>query len=225
MKLVFRLYLVFYLPPFFAIAQSNYKPGYVVTLKGDTMRGFIDYREWDTNPKTVTFKSFPENEVKKFTAGQINGFVVSSMAEYQRYGGPISMDPINIATVIEERDTTYKIDTVFLELLSRGKNVALYDYSDKTKTRYYISEGPDLKPVELVYRLYYDTKNVTYTTGKTVNENTYQKQLFALAAKYNMLSDILIKDIEDAEYKEIHIVKIVRAINGMSSKKNKKIKS
>ena len=32
--------------PLLSIAQSNYKSGYVVTLKGDTLRGYINYKEW-----------------------------------------------------------------------------------------------------------------------------------------------------------------------------------
>jgi len=40
-----------------SLAQSNYKPGYVVDLRNDTLKGFIDYKEWENNPKTFTFKS------------------------------------------------------------------------------------------------------------------------------------------------------------------------
>jgi len=46
MKHLVKLLLIFILLPFISTAQTNYKPGYVVTLTGDTLHGFIDYKEW-----------------------------------------------------------------------------------------------------------------------------------------------------------------------------------
>jgi len=48
----------FFSPPLFLaviapavlFAQSNFKSGYIVMPKGDTVKGYIDYREWDNNP-------------------------------------------------------------------------------------------------------------------------------------------------------------------------------
>ena len=54
-----KLVLFFLLFPFFTNAQSNYKPGYLVTIKGDTLHGLIDYRQWDNNPGAVAFKKEP----------------------------------------------------------------------------------------------------------------------------------------------------------------------
>jgi hypothetical protein len=45
MKFFYKVLLAVILLPAFSYAQSNYKPGYVVNLKGDTLRGFIDCRE------------------------------------------------------------------------------------------------------------------------------------------------------------------------------------
>jgi len=56
MKYFYLPLLLLLLFPFFASAQSNYKPGYVVTLPDDTIHGFIDYKEWDKNPEKISFK-------------------------------------------------------------------------------------------------------------------------------------------------------------------------
>jgi len=121
--------------------------------------------------------------------------------------------------MIEERDTSFKVDAVFLQLLQRGKYLGLYAYQDDIKIRYFISEAPDYTPTELVYRLYYDMEQVTLLTGRTVNEDTYKKQLFALAAKYDKITDRLVADLNDAEYKDYHLVGIVSKINGITKKK------
>jgi hypothetical protein len=217
-----KLLILLFLFPLFSIAQKNYKPGYVITLKGDTLHGFIDYREWNNNPTTIKFKSLPDNNIRKLSAKDINYFSVNDMAEYQRYAGPLSMDPINFASMIEERDTSFKVDTVFLELIQRGKNVALYSYADNLKVRFFIGERPDYTPVELGYKLYYDMTAVTYTHGRTVNENTYEKQLFALAEKYNTVSDALVKYITESNYKEYHLLHIVTVINEITKQKSHK---
>ena len=49
--------VVLFLLPLLSIAQANYKSGYVVTLKGDTLRGYINYKEWGRNPKDIDFKA------------------------------------------------------------------------------------------------------------------------------------------------------------------------
>lgn len=43
MKYLYFVSLILILPAF-SFAQSNYKAGYVVTTKGDTLRGFINYK-------------------------------------------------------------------------------------------------------------------------------------------------------------------------------------
>src|ERR1700733_6331117 len=92
-KLLFLLFLL----PLFSLAQSNYKPGYVVTLKGDTLRGFIDYREWDSNPNAINFKTIAANKTaQSFTPADIVYFNIDDMETYQTYTGKISTDPVNI---------------------------------------------------------------------------------------------------------------------------------
>ncbi|HTD41168.1 MAG TPA: hypothetical protein VK671_11145, partial [Mucilaginibacter sp.] len=68
------LFFVFLLSSL-SYAQSNYKPGYVVDLKGDTLKGFIDYREWGSNPNAIDFKTtVTDKESKRFSPADINYF-------------------------------------------------------------------------------------------------------------------------------------------------------
>lgn len=48
--------VAFLLLPACAFGQQNYQPAKVTTLAGDTLRGFINYRGWDRNPRVVSFK-------------------------------------------------------------------------------------------------------------------------------------------------------------------------
>ncbi|HVV56260.1 MAG TPA: hypothetical protein VHC47_13085 [Mucilaginibacter sp.] len=204
MKRLIKLTLIAVLFPLFSIGQSNYKPGYVVTLKGDTLKGFIDYREWDDNPNSINFKrSLNDQEPDKITTDNAGGFAINNLEFYSRYTGPLSMDPVN--GTYPYRDTSFKVETVFLKVLEKGSKVALYAYKDDLKPRYFIGESPDYTPHELVYKLY----------GSHI-ENTFQKQLSAEASKYGALDDNLITYIAKSEYQESDILHIVSKINGIS---------
>lgn len=215
MKRAFKLLSVIVLLPLSSFAQRNYKPGFVVTIKGDTLKGYIDYRGWDLNPTKIRFQPLTNYKPIKFSVSDITSFEIYKIAKYQRYIGMISMDDASAEHMIEYRDTSFKVDTVFLEVLQKGKNVALYSYSDAKKERFFIGDTPDYYPVELGYRLYYDPGHSNPVTGqgRTVNENTYMKQLLALAAKYNALYDSLQRDIEQSDYKPVYLVHIVKMIN------------
>ncbi len=209
--------IALFLLPLFTLAQSNYKPGYVVTLKGDTLHGFIDYQGWDSNPATISFKSTTnQQKPQKFTVSNISFFNVAGIATYQKQVCAISMDETNTAHLSSNRDTSFRIDTVFLKILQKGKNVALYEYTDGLKTRFYVSEAPGYVPTELIYRIYDDMGLATHKEGNTVIENTYLKQLFALANKYYVLDDDLTRTLQSANYAQPDLLGIVSKINNIS---------
>jgi hypothetical protein len=217
MKQFNALLLTLFLLPLFSLAQSNYKPGYLITLKGDTLRGFIDYQEWDSNPTAISFKTaISDRKPQSFTISNISFFNVDELATYQKYICPVSMDETNTARLSSGRDTSYKIDTVFLKVLQKGKNVALYSYTDRLKTRFYISEAPNYIPTELIYRIYDDNGISANKEGNTVIENTYLKQLFAIANKHNALDDDLSRTFETASYSQPDLLTIVSRINNIS---------
>ncbi len=225
MKKIYKALLGAVLFPVLSYAQSNYKPGYVVNLKGDTLRGFIDYREWNTDPNAIEFKgTLSEKDSKRFKTSDISYFNVTGLDEYQQYSGLISMDVTDKDHLGYYRDTAYQTATVFFKVLQKGNNLALYSYTDGLKTRFFIGEATGYLPKELVYRLYYNYSgsDVGGQKGVTVNENTYMKQLFALANKYDVLNDDVQREIERADYKKDDLLSIVSKINHISKETLKK---
>ncbi|TWI97210.1 outer membrane protein with beta-barrel domain [Mucilaginibacter frigoritolerans] len=228
MKCLTKALLAFLLiMPLFSLAQSNYKPGYVITLKGDTLHGFIDYREWNSNPNSINFKiTLNATKPQSFTPVDIVYFNIDDIDAYQTYAGKISTDGTN-AVNPSSRDTSFKIASVFLKILQKGKNLELFSYTDRIKSRFYIGEAPGYKPLELEYRLYVDA-NAQNSAGGIVTENTYLKQLFALANKYDAMDSELEKIFQAEGYSDWFILKIVSKINKISAsnyKKNHKVNS
>ncbi len=222
MKHLYKLLILIFAVPTISAAQSNYKPGAVVNLKGDTLRGFIDLREWNSNPDGISFKTaLSDAQPQNFTVGDIGFFSITDVAAYQKFTCSISTDDVNPQNLNTYRDTGFKTATVFLKVLQKGKNVALYSYTDRLKTRYYFAEPPAYVPTELTFRLY-STGDATTRTGNTVTEDTYRKQLFAIAAKYNVLNDGLTDALQSANYNYVDLLEVVSKINQISKEEYKK---
>src|ERR1700712_305685 len=88
----------------FASAQSKYKPGYVVTLNGDTVKGYIDYLEWGNNPKTISFKKNETAQKELYTIDNTTAFGVKGNEKYRRETVWLSQDRVdmgNLRTVID----------------------------------------------------------------------------------------------------------------------------
>lgn len=218
MKNFYKALLCAVLLPALSYAQSNYKPGYVVNIKGDTLKGFIDFRDWDLSPTSIRFKTTAADIApQKFTNKEILAFGVEGLL-FQKYTGPISTDEVKANKISNGRDTSFRIDTVFIQVLQKGKNINLYSYTDDIKTRFYIGEAPNYTIKELGYRLYYNYSgnDMNGQNGVTVNENTYLKQLFALGNKYNVFDDHLTQFLQKAQYSKSDILNVVSKINNIS---------
>ncbi len=206
-KLLFFLFLF----PVFSFAQSNYKPGYVVKINGDTVKGYIDYHTWNQNPKAINFKTSLDSGsmVTGFSTVNIASFTISGLDRYKRFVTEISRDPVNGFSVSSSANMQMYTDTVFLKVLNSGKYITLYSYSDKIKPRYFIDENNG-RPVELGLHAYVDTDD----PGETKMMETYKRQLESFAVKYQPQDRSLIKDIEGADYNPESLSNVVFEING-----------
>lgn len=201
--------------PMFSFAQSNYKNGYVVTLKGDTLRGQVNYQEWGQNPKIIDFKTSSNAKVQQLGFDKINGFGIDGLELYQKYVVNASLDATDLAHAsINGADTISKTDTVFLRVLQTGKNVTLYEYNDEIKERFYVKDNTMAVPQELVYRVYMADRDGVKTV---VTKNTFRGQLIAIAANANIGG--LTNEIQEANYTKPDLVKIAAKINGTIVKK------
>lgn len=197
-----------------AKAQSNYKPGYVVTSKGDTTKGYIDYREWDENPLEIRFRKTAGSEVEKFTPGNTLAFDITGLDHYESYNLHISQGRTEVSKMPVGVDTSYVAAQVFLQQVAAGKYVRLYSYKDHIKTRFYIKDNNDSKPDELIYQVYINPADLT----QTVEQKKFQNQLYLLAVKYDNGDEKLYKKIESADYGQPEIKAIVDKINGMTGR-------
>lgn len=203
-----RISLILILPVL-SIAQSNYRPGYIVDFKNDTTRGFIDYREWDNTPKTFNFKeSLSDKDGKTLSTTDVLAVAIINVEYFLRANVEISNSYLDVSA-LKRRDTTFKLAIVFLKQIVNGKKVSLYAYTDDIKTRFYIQDKGNGLISELKYYKYLseDDKYMIQT------DNVFRLQLSKLAAAYNP-DEKVFKQIHSAVYLQSDLQDIVRSING-----------
>jgi len=204
------IFCLFTLMQFNATAQRNFKPGYVVSLKGDTTKGFVDYKKWDQNPQVVLFKLAAI--AQQYSPANIKAFGVERFENYETYTGPITTGAVNLRDLSKGIDSSFVTETVFLKSIVKGKNIALYSYKDKIKTRFFISEKNGV-PVELKRYVYLDTKR----SDRITENNIFIQQLLDLAIKYQPDNNKLADVIKKVLYRADNIEDVVLTIDGSSN--------
>lgn len=216
MKLRLPALLLFLLFSSLSFAQTNYKQGFVVTTAGDTLYGFIDYKEWDKNPKVISFRtSANSSATQEFDPNNSSYFEITGMEAYQSYEGPITMDKVDKDDLSYGRaDTTVIISRIFLGKRQDGPNALLYSYKDDVKERFFLLEKGESKPQELSYKRYLFATN----NAKVVEQRFYVGQLLNVARHQGILTDKLQQEIEATGYKEQDLLRVVNKLNGLNAK-------
>jgi hypothetical protein len=200
------IFLIILLPVAVA-AQSNYHAGFVLKSNGDTLKGYINYREWNETPRIIEFKTSKQDQkVQQLGPLSIKGFEITGMETYVSFVGPISMNRINFADLPTIQDTTTKSDTVFIRQVVTGRYLTLYYHNDKVKTRFFIAEKNGA-PAELKFYAYINDEK------RDVSTDVYKGQLLLYINKYMQGSDKLNDRIEQMRYAQPDLQALVDKIN------------
>ena len=197
--------------PALSFAQSNYKNGYVINLKGDTLKGLINLKDWGHNPVNISFKTNENERPQELGFSDINYFQVDGYVAYAKYKVVISLNNVDINSALSAVDTSTVTNTVFLKVLQKGKYVTLYTYTDGLKNRYYVKDNDADVPYELLYGIYQNPQ-----TENIINKNTFQSQLNQLVFKYKTGDNNLIRQVQQSAYSEGDLTQIIAKINGSS---------
>ncbi|WP_183562410.1 hypothetical protein [Mucilaginibacter sp. SP1R1] len=213
MKILYSFTVLYVLTISFLHAQSNYKQGYVVNMNNDTLKGFIDYKEWSNNPTGINFKAGNGNSPQRYTPLNTKAFAVNNLEYYERFIVQVSKSHVELSDLSSELDTTYSIDTVFLKSIVLGKRISLYSFTDKIKTRFYVLDNSSDQVRELKYFLCLNDET------NTIKEfSGYRPQLLRFAANYQPGNLKISRLINESSYSEKKLTDIFVAINGYNNK-------
>lgn len=106
--------------------QNDWRPGYIIHYRGDTLHGYIDYRDSKSNSKQCYFRNELKGITREFTPADIAGyrFVNGVFFVSKKIGG-------------QNYDTP-----VFLEFLIQGR-LNVYHFKDEND-RYFVEKDSNL---------------------------------------------------------------------------------
>jgi len=195
-----------------AQAQKNFKSAVLIKATGDTVNGYINYKEWDKTPKTIEFKALvTDTKPVLYAPSMLRSFEIVGITKYVTYIGRISADKNEFPNVPGSLDTTTVRDSVFLQQPYSGKFVSMLVHEDAEKTRIFVKE-PDKDPVELKYHQYY----VSSTNIQQVR--FFESQLVQLAEKYNTGNQNIRQKVQEASFSPDNILRILKSINNDQNK-------
>jgi hypothetical protein len=194
--------------PTVIFAQTNFHQGYVVKTNGDTVKGYVDYREWGQNPLSIDFRvNKDDKQTQQFTPSAIKSFQINGLDTYISYVGLISQDRNHFPDLAGRLDTSKIQATVFLKLLASGSHISLYNHIDNKKTRFFVAEGSET-PVELKYYQYYNENR------DAVERPFFCGQMIFYINKYVPENTGLTSTAERTGFDDDPLINLVNQING-----------
>ena len=188
-RLLFAVNFLLYLFSQTVLAQKKFEPGYIINIQNDTLKGFIDYRNWSKNPEKITFKTTIESEDKTYGLTNISGFYVHE-EHYVKAIVNVDVSPYKANQLSESPVPQIQQDTVFLMVMARGPKSLYYLKDGLDKTHLYIGKGADYELLS-----YYQYKMIRADQSGIITIDRFKQQLQeyfgdcpAVQAKINTLS-------------------------------------
>ena len=198
--------------PFLTFAQSGYKPGYVVTNQGDTLKGHIEHKERNINPSKFNFKPSAGGQAQEYALDDALAYGIDDVEAYERHLVSISQGKEQLSELSVGIDTTSKTDMVFLKVLQKGKNMSLYAFQDLIKKRFYILPYDKTTPEELIRSKYLSRAN----NSTAMVDNKYLRQFSLIES--NLYTTTNPHQFKDLRYLESDLLKFVSTMNGQEVK-------
>lgn len=199
--------------------QENETPGFIIQHDGDTLDGYIDYRNWDKNPSALAFKVNKDDAYQIFSPQDISGYgVENEVYKSATVDTEVSPDDEMVLTT-DPNISTIKV-SVFLQELIRGEKGLYYFVNQVGKNQFYIYHDRIFEL--LVYKRYYKEINYRYVVAEI---NQFIGQLV------NYMNDCpeILRTIEKAEYSSSDLKNVfikyhsLKGINIDFNRKNKKL--
>lgn len=127
---------------FGANAQGSFRPGYIVRLSGDTLRGQVGYHNARYNATRCEFMPAPGSPVERFGPAELRGYGVGREEAYR-------------ALPVPQRDSAGQARPsrlLFVEVMTNGSPANLYRYQGGEGTRYYLQKSPTAPLRELLVK-------------------------------------------------------------------------
>ncbi len=136
---LFTISMLFMVP--LALGQENFRAGYVITPGGDTIHGFINYRNWGVNPSKISFEKVLKGQRVFYRPRDIRAFYVQdeyylSAVVKNETSARSQLDNVSDNAAIQTRT-----DTAFLRRLAKGHPALLFYKSPMNIENFYLMKN------------------------------------------------------------------------------------
>lgn len=176
-------------------SQDNFIPGNYTDNNNNIIKGFINDKKWTENPVDFEFKRNLDDDENVLTIENVKRFELDNASIYERHQVNIDKSSDNINKLNQQREPTFKEETLFLKVVLSG-DISLLKYRDNIKNHFYYKK--DNLITLLVHKRY-------LTTNGAIAENNSFKQQLVVNIKCSN-KDIL--NTENVTYSENSLVKL-----------------
>lgn len=153
---------------------AQYKSGYIISNEEDTIRGYIQYLDWEINPDIINFKTKLNAPIQELSTDDIFSFSIDSTKEYFVVKSIGLINVYKDDVFLESPSIQPKeFKRVFLQTIIKGPEATLYRYVNEGLEAHYYIETPILFQELTNYSYYESIKGKTYA----VKRENYKKQL------------------------------------------------
>jgi len=171
---------------FIGKSQSDFKPGYYITLENDTVIGLLYNRGETGNFRSCTFKKDDNSAPTKFSASDIQGFRFDNGKYF----------------IAKHINTTTGEETVFVEYLLNGIS-SLFFFRDPDNYRYII-ENKEGRQYEI-----YNEEKIVYVEGKSQNTKNKNYAIRMLKSAFSDCMEIQ-PQVDKAQLNHKSLIKLTK---------------
>jgi hypothetical protein len=186
-------------------AQKTILKGYIIKLNNDTVKGYIDYKNWNKNPVSINYYPALNDKPQTLDVKSINGFGITDDKYNESYISKtvkLETSPQQLGKLGFDKEPAFEDKILFLRVLNQG-DLTLFKYVDD-RSHFFIDNGS--KTEELIYKRYY----VNESKNQIAYNSNYKEQLKNLFINNKNISD---DEIEKVSFYEGDIIKIVQKHN------------
>jgi hypothetical protein len=195
------LLFTFVLFSFSAIAQTTFKPGYIILNNGTKTDCLIKNEDWKGSPTTFEYKLEENGKVKLGKVSNIKEFGSAETFKYISATLPVEQSSDKVADLTEDRNPVFKEESLFLKVLVEG-NASLYYTIKNGGNRFFYKIGEG-KTEQLIYKRY-------LTSNKSIAKNNRYKQQLITGLQCSSLEN---KTFESIEYKKRSLIGLFKKYN------------
>jgi len=120
-----------------AFCQSNFIPATVSLLDGKNLVGYIEYKDWDITPRSISFKENIDDKPIKLFVTEVREFRLDNQI-YERAIVQVEYSSLNLNTLDDSVRFKLRTDTVFLQTIFNGAKGLSYLKMQDGKELFYI---------------------------------------------------------------------------------------